>query len=70
MFDFVVGTFPSSYLGNPLVFVERFVEGQGVKKEFFFKAGKLTLIWSVLSGIPIYYLSLFRAPSFVCKSIK
>ncbi|KAA0057384.1 hypothetical protein E5676_scaffold216G00550 [Cucumis melo var. makuwa] len=70
VFDFVVGTFPSSYLGNPLVFVERFVEGQGVKKEFFFKAGKLTLIWSVLSGIPIYYLSLFRAPSFVCKSIK
>ena len=34
------------------------------------KAGRLTLIKSMFSGTSMYYLSLFRAPSFVCKSIE
>lgn len=34
------------------------------------KDGWLTLIRSMLSGILVYYFSLFKAPSFVCKSIK
>ena len=40
------------------------------KKGFFSKASRLTLIKSVLSGIPGYYLSLFRVPSGGCKSTK
>ena len=32
-------------------------------------AGRLCLIKSVLSAIPLYYLSLFKAPEVVCKSI-
>lgn len=34
------------------------------------KGGRLTLIQVVLSNLPTYYLSLFRAPVAVCKSIE
>lgn len=40
------------------------------KTGFFSKGGTLTLIRSVLSGIPVYYYSLFKAPNSVCKIIK
>ena len=36
---------------------------------FLSMAGRLCLIKSVLSAIPLYYLSLFKAPEEVCKSI-
>ena len=32
-------------------------------------AGRLCLIKSVISGVPLYYLSLFKAPDVFCKSI-
>ncbi|KAA0037079.1 suppressor of mec-8 and unc-52 protein-like protein 1 [Cucumis melo var. makuwa] len=61
VFDFEVGSFPSSYLGLPL----------GVwKKGFFLRAGRLTLIKSMLSGILEYNLLLFKSPCLVCKSIE
>lgn len=34
------------------------------------KLGRLTLIQAVLSSIPTYYLSLFKAPVVICKSIE
>ncbi|XP_050941567.1 uncharacterized protein LOC127149742 [Cucumis melo] len=40
------------------------------KKGSFSKGGRLTLIRSVLSGIPVYYFSLFKTPNSVCKIIK
>lgn len=40
------------------------------KKGFFFKAGRLTLIKSFLSGIPVHFFSLFRAPCEVCKNLE
>jgi len=39
------------------------------KGRFLSMAGRLCLIKSVLSAIPLYYLSLFKAPEVVCKSI-
>ncbi|KAA0052767.1 hypothetical protein E5676_scaffold1856G00150 [Cucumis melo var. makuwa] len=42
----------------------------GWKKGFFLKAGRLTLIRSVMSGILVYYMSLLRIPSSVCKSME
>jgi len=39
------------------------------KGRFLSMAGRLCLIKSILSAIPLYYLSLFRAPEDVCKSI-
>lgn len=40
------------------------------KKGFFSKVGRLTLIKSTLSGIPIYFFSLFRAPWKVCETLE
>ena len=34
----------------------------GWKKSFLYRGGRLTLIHSILSLIPSYYLSLFKAP--------
>jgi len=39
------------------------------KGRFLSMAGRLCLINSILSAIPLYYLSLFKAPEVVCKSI-
>ena len=39
------------------------------KGRFLSMAGRLCLIKSVLSAIPLFYLSLFKAPEVVCKSI-
>lgn len=40
------------------------------KKGFFSKVGCLTLIRSVLSGIPIYFFFLFRASCKVCRNVE
>lgn len=40
------------------------------KKSFFSKAGRLTLIKFVLSIIPVYFLSPFKAPGEVCKLVE
>ena len=39
------------------------------KGRFLSMEGRLCLIKSVLSTVPLYYLSLFKAPEVVCKSI-
>ncbi len=39
------------------------------KGRFLSMAGRICLINSVISAIPLYYLSLYRAPETVCKSI-
>lgn len=40
------------------------------KKGFFSKAGRLTLLRIVLSGMPVYLFSLFRAPCKICKDME
>ena len=73
-----VGALPSTYLGLPLgarhhaVCVWEGVEERfqkrlaSWKRQYISKGGKLTLIRSTLSNLPIYLLSLFRLP----KSVK
>jgi len=39
------------------------------KGRFLSMAGRICLINSVISSIPLYYLSLFKAPKSICKSI-
>jgi len=39
------------------------------KGRFLSMAGKICLIKFVLTSVPLYYLSLFRAPVMVCRSI-
>lgn len=41
-----------------------------IGKELFFSGRKLTLIHSVLSGLPIYFLSLFRIPAIVALRLE
>ena len=69
-----VGTLPSTYLGLPLgaphksVTVldgieERFRKRLALwKRQYISKGGKITLISSTLSSLPIYFMSLFRMP--------
>lgn len=76
-----VGYFPSLYLGLPLGNNSRAMSFWGLvcekvrkrltewKKGFFSKVGRLTMIRSVMSRIPVYYVSLFKMPSSVCKSM-
>lgn len=78
VFDCEVGSFPSFYLrlllrGNSKavsfwdLVSEKICKRRAVwKKGFFSKAGRLTLIRSMLSRITMYFLSLIRAPSLVC----
>ena len=77
-----VGVCPIKYLGLPLGgnprkqdFWEPVVSKvkkrlDGWKKAFLSRGGRLTLIHSVLSSIPIYYLSLFKAPICVIKVVE
>lgn len=72
--DYNVGSFPSTYLGLPFrvrykaVFVwegieEKFRRKLAIwKSQHISKGGRLTLIESTLSNIPIYMLFLFRLP--------
>ena len=76
-----VGSLPTSYLSLPLgakhktlgvwdlieeIFRERLASW---KIQYISKGGRLTLIRSVLSSLPIYYLSLFRMPQKVCARL-
>ena len=40
------------------------------KRQYISKGGRLTLIRSTLSSLPIYFLSLFRMPKLVCSRLK
>ena len=66
-----IGALPSSYLGLPLgaqhnlmafwdVIEERFRRNLTLwKRKYISKVGRLTLLCSTLSSLPIYYMSLF-----------
>ena len=80
--DCGIGSFPSSYLGLPLgaphkairvwdSVEERFRKRMASwKMEYISKSGKITLIRSTLSSLPIYHLSLFRMPQKICSSLE
>ena len=40
------------------------------KRQYISKGGRLTLIRSTLSSLPIYFLSLFRMPKLVCSRLE
>ena len=77
-----IGSLPSAYLGLPLgashkaLGVWDTVEDKfrkrlaSWKSQFISKAGKLTLIQSTLSSLPIYCLSLFRMPASICSRLE
>ncbi|GJT68148.1 RNA-directed DNA polymerase, eukaryota, reverse transcriptase zinc-binding domain protein [Tanacetum coccineum] len=76
------GTFPFAYLGLPVEKKTRLKEGWNAIIDRFrdklsnWKAknlsigGRLTLVKSVLSSLPIYYLSLFKAPISIINSLE
>ena len=69
-----IGSLPTSYLGLPLgakhkalsvwdSIEERFKKRLASwKAQYICKGGRITFIHSILSSLPIYYLSLFRMP--------
>lgn len=71
---YMVGEIPMAYLGLPLgakcksngawdPVMERFDKRiAGLRTTFLLKGGRLTLIRSTLSNLPIYYMSLFELP--------
>ena len=73
-----IGSFPTSYLGLPLgakhkalgvwdSIEERYRKRLAAwKTQYISKGGRITLIRSTLSSLPIYHLSLFRMPQKVC----
>lgn len=73
---------PLSYLGMPLggnpkaaSFWQPIIEKidkkfDAWKYSYISKGGRLTLLQAVLSNLPTYYLSLFQAPTVVCKTIE
>ncbi|KAJ9677520.1 hypothetical protein PVL29_022489 [Vitis rotundifolia] len=77
-----VGNLPSSYLGLPLgapfkssrmwdVVEERFRKCLSLwKRQYLSKGGRLTLIKSTLSSLPIYLMSLFIIPRKVCARLE
>ena len=81
-FDCKVSQLPSSYLGLPLG--ARFKEvttWDGVeerlrkrlslwKRQYISKGGRMTLIRSTLSSMPIYCMSLFQMPRSVCSRLE
>ena len=76
------GTLPTTYLGLPLgaphksvgiwdLFEERFRRRLAIwKRQYISKGGRVTLIRSTLSNLLIYFMSIFRIPSLVCKRLK
>ena len=77
-----VGSLPTRYLGLPLgdphrasgvwdSIEERFRKRlSSWKRQYISKGGRLTLIRSTLSSLPIYFLSLFRMPKIVCARLE
>ena len=77
-----VGSLPTSYLGLPLganhkalgvwdLVEERFRKRLASWKiQYISKGGRLKLIRSTLSSLPIYYLSFFRLPQKVCARLE
>ena len=77
-----VGFLPTTYLGLPLgaphravgiwdSMEERFRKRlSSWKRQYISKGGRLTLIRSSLSSLPIYFLSLFRIPKSVCSRLE
>lgn len=77
-----MGGWPLTYLGLPLggnplsesfwcPVIDRVRKRlDGWKKAFISKGGRMVLIQSVLSSIPIYYLSIFRIPSKVARMLE
>ena len=73
---------PTTYLGLPLgashksvrvwdPIEERFRRRLATwKRQYISKGGRVTLIRSTLSNLPIYFMLLFRIPSLVCKRLK
>ena len=76
------GNLPTTYLGLPLGALhksvgmwdpieERFRRRLAIwKRQYISKGGRVTLIQSTLSNLPIYFMSLFRIPSLVCKKLE
>ena len=77
-----VGSLTTTYLGLPLgaphkamrvwdtieeIFRKRLASW---KRQYISKEGRLTLIRSPLSSLPIYFLSLFRMPKLVCSKLE
>ena len=77
-----IGSLPTSYLGLPLgakhkalgvwdSIEERYRKKLAAwKTQYISKGGRITLICSTLSSLPIYYLSLFRMPHKVCVRLE
>ena len=77
-----IGSLPSSYLGLPLeanhkalgvwdTVEDRFRKRLASWKSLYIsKGGRLTLIQSTLSSLPIYCLSLFRMPVSICTKLE
>ena len=76
------GTLPTTYLGLPLgvphksvriwdPIEERFRRRLATwKRQYISKGGRVTLIRSTLLNLSIYFMSLFRIPSLVCKRLE
>ena len=77
-----VGSLPTTYSGLPLgaphklvgvwdsieeIFRKRLASW---KRQYISKGGRLTLIQSTLSSLPLYFLSLFRIPRVVCDRLE
>ena len=77
-----IGSFPTLYLGLPLgashkatrvwdSIEERFRKRLASwKMQYISKGGRITLIRSTLSSLPIYYLSLFRMSQKICTRLE
>ena len=76
------GFLPTTYLGLPLgaphksvgiwdLIEERFRRRLATwKRQYISKGGRVTLIRSTLSNLPIYFMYLFQNPSLVCKRLE
>ena len=77
-----VGSLPTTYLGLPLrvphramgvsdTIEERFRNRLASwKRQYISNGGRLTIIRSTLSSLPIYFLSLFRMPKLMCSRLE
>ena len=77
-----IGSLPTSYLGLPLgaphkatgvwdLVEERFWKRLASwKMQYISNSGRITLIRSTLSSLPIYYLSLFRMSQKICTRLE